>query len=156
MAAPNVFWYDSTNATQKTSWDIGTVDAGSTSPDTQFLIWNNRGGASALSDMTNCVITTKDSAGGNTGELVTNLWIEVRVDTLNETTFTKIGGTTTKVITAGGSMASGVISGAINDGNIVTVATAKNFCKVTLHAFPPATATAGNFSFLTRIAYQYV
>ncbi|MMZ60866.1 hypothetical protein D1872_229850 [compost metagenome] len=152
--APLVTWYDSTNATQKTEWQIGTVDAGSVSSDTTFIIWNNRGGTTARADMTNCTITTKDSLGGNTGEVILNKWVEARVDTLKETTFTPIGGNTNKLIQAGGLGAgdAGKIKGGTNDGS--TSATA-NHAIVTLHANVPATATAGNFSFLTRVAYQF-
>lgn len=155
MPQPQVSWYSRDNTTQETSWDIGTVDAGSISAEKGFLIWNNRAGSTDVSDMTNCTITTKDSAGGNTGELVTDQWIEVRVDSLSEGTFTKIGGTVTKAIRAtAGTVPAGVIKGTANDG---TVANAKaNFCEVTLRAFPLPTATAGLVNFLTRVSYQYV
>lgn len=154
MSAPIVKWYDVGNNQQKTEWHIGIVDAGSVSQDTTFLIWNNRGGDEALSDMTNCTITTKDVLGGNTGEIVVNRWIEARVDTLNETDFTPVGGASTKVIQAGGLSAgdAGKIKGSVNDGSLGATA---NYAKVTLHANVPATATAGNFTFLTRVAYQY-
>lgn len=152
MAAPIVSWWNATNDVQQTSWDIGTVDAGSVSPDTQFLIWNNRGGTTAVSDMTNCTITTKDASGGDTGELVINRWIEVRVDELGETTFIPIGGTTTKQI--GNGITAGVISGAANDGTLANADA--NYCLITVHANVPATATAGNYNFLLRVSYQYV
>ena len=54
MAAPIVSWYDAENTAQQTTWDTGVVDAGSVGPDTQFLIWNNRGGGTAVSDMESC------------------------------------------------------------------------------------------------------
>jgi len=155
MPAPEVLWYNANNTAQVTEWNIGTVDAGTVSAPTTFLIWNNRGGSSPLSDMTNCTITTKDNAGGNTGELVVDKWIKVRVDSLGETEFNDgIGGLITKVIGAEGTP--GIISGAANDGNMNTAATKANFAKVTLVADVPAMATAGNVSFLTRIAYQYI
>jgi len=155
MAAPIVSWYNAANDTQQTSWDLGVVDAGSVSADTQFLIWNNRGGGSAVSDMTNCTITTKDDAGGDTGALVTDTWIEVQVDSMGESSFTAIGGTTTKAIEAGGINTTGnqTIAGAINSGDL---AADDNYAGVTLHANVPATATAGSVNFLTRVSYQYV
>lgn len=154
MATPFVQWYDSTNTTQQSDWQIGTWDAGSVSTDKTFLIWNNRGGTTALPDMTNCSITTKDSLGGNTGEIILNKWIEAKVNSLSETLYTAIGGTTTKLIQAGGLSAgdAGKIKGSIN-GGLLTDTTC--FSSVTLHANVPATATAGNFTFLTRVAYQY-
>jgi hypothetical protein len=156
MSAPVVSWYDSSNTTQQTNWLLGTVDAGSDSPSTSFLIWNNRGGNTVVSDMTNCTITTKDNAGGNTGELVTNTWIQVKVDTLGETTSTAIGGNTTKTVRAGGTVTTaGLIKGSVNDGQMIG-AGADCFAKATMFARVPATATAGNVDFLVRVAYQYV
>lgn len=156
MPSPVVSWFSSDNTTQQSSWQLGTVDAGSDSQSTSFLIWNNRGGATAVSDMTNCTITTKDNAGGNTGELVTNTWIQVKVDTLSETSSTAIGGNVTKSIRAGGTVTTaGLIKGQINNG-LLTGTGADCFAKVTAFARVPATATAGNVDFLVRVAYQYV
>lgn len=156
MAAPIVSWYEATNTTQQTSWAIGTVDAGTDSSSTAFLIWNNRGGGTAVSDMTNCTITTKDSAGGNTGELVINTWIQVKVDSMSESSSVAIGGAVTKAIRAGGTVVTaGLIKGQINNG-LLTGTGADCFAKCTLFARVPATATAGNVDFLVRVAYQYV
>jgi hypothetical protein len=163
MAAPAVSWYKTDNVTQLTKWEIGTIDAGSTSPSLGVMIWNNRGGTADLSTMTNCTITTKDSGGGDTGELVVNVWIEARVDSMAETKFTKIGGTVTKALQAGGNTTnvtgtyspnSKEILGAQNDSSQNN--SKGNFALVTLQASVPATATAGNVNFLTRVAYQYV
>ncbi|GMX64369.1 hypothetical protein Elgi_36380 [Paenibacillus elgii] len=161
MAQPVVSWYSMENTTQITQWPIGTIDAGNTSPDTTFLIWNNRGGSTAVSDMTNCTITTKDVSGGNggtdanniTNEVVFKKFIEARVDTMSETTFTPIGGVTTKAIKAGGTAPAGTIKGTANDGTKTNAAA--NFAQVTLHAKVDPLATAGNVDFLLRIAYQY-
>lgn len=152
MASPLVSWFDATNTTQKTEWQIGVVDAGSVSDDTMFLIWNNRGQKTDVSDMRNCTITTKDILGSNTGEVVLNKWIEVRNDSMNESSFTPVGGTTTKEVKAGGNAGAGIIKGTANDGSLGAV---ENYVKLTLHANVPATATAGTFTFLTRIAYQF-
>lgn len=154
MAAPQIQWFNVDNTSQQTEWQIGTVDASSVSPETTFLIWNNRGGAEPLSNMTNCSITTKDILGGNTGEVVEDQWIEARLDSIvGSDDFEKVGGTVTKVIQS----AEGVtaqISGAANDGTKDN--SPNNFAEVTLRANIPATATAGNFSFLTRVQYNYV
>lgn len=152
MAAPIVQITNATG-TQVNSWDVGTVDAGSVSQDFTFLIWNNKGGTTAVSNMNNCTITTKDKNGGDTGELVTGKWIEVRVDSMKETSFVPIGGTTTKTIQAEGNVGAGNISGGVNDGNPAN--SISNYAKVTLHANVPTTATAGTTDFLTRVAYQF-
>lgn len=155
MAAPQVTWTNSAGTTQN-SWAIGTVDIGTTSADTTFLVWNNKGGAGVVSDMTNVTITTKDSNGGDTGtELVTNKWIEVKCVSMSESTFTPIGGQTTKAIKASGaSVAAGTISGATNDG---TYNNAKNnFSEIVLHAkVPTVVNTSGSINFFVRVAYQY-
>ncbi|AMM44858.1 hypothetical protein SP15_059 [Bacillus phage SP-15] len=154
MPAPIVSWYTADNTSQVTQWDIGTVDAGSISNTFTVLIWNNRGNATAVSDMTNCSITTKDNAGGNTGELVTNTWIEVKVDSLGETGFSAIGGTVTHDIRAQKADAPAkTIKGTANTGQLTDE---DNFSKLTLRANVPPTATAGLVNFLTRVSYQYV
>lgn len=152
MPAPVISWWDEANQTQQTAWQVGTVDAGTISPDRKFLLWNNRGGAAAVSDATNCALTTKDSAGGDTGELVTQKWCEVKIDELGETRFTAIGGATTKQI--GNGISPGVLSGAANDGTLAK--SDPNYALFTAHLNVPATATAGNISFLLRLLYQYV
>lgn len=151
MAAPVVSWYNELNDTQETSWDLGVVDAGSTSPDKKFLIWNNRGGTANVSDMTNCTITTKDTSGGDTGDLVTGTWIEVLCDSKGDTAFTPVGGTTTHPIGANGTQ---TISGATNDGS--TANSVNNFAEITVHANVPLLATAGTVDFVLRVSYQYV
>lgn len=152
MPAPVISWYDVTNTTQQTQWNVGTVDAGTVSADTDFLIWNNRGGATAVSDATSCAITTKDTSGGNTGDVVTGLWTEVEDVKNNESTFTPVGGTT--VHTIGNGVTAGTISGAANDGT--TANSNANFGHIKVHLNVPGTATAGSRSWLLRLQYQYV
>lgn len=153
MAQPEISWFELNNTTPVTQWPIGTVDAGNTSPDKTFLIWNNRGKGVAVSDATDCTITTKDPAGGEIGELVENTWIKVRVDTMSETGFTPIGKGAAKSLKAGGTAPAGTIRGTTNDGT--TTNAKENFAQVTLHAHPTATATAGNVDFLLRLQYRY-
>ncbi|GAA0135618.1 hypothetical protein YSY43_24580 [Paenibacillus sp. YSY-4.3] len=150
--APIVEFTQPNGTSQVNSLDFLTVDAGTVSKDFSILIWNNRGKSSAVSNMEHCTITTQDQNGGNTGELVTGRWIEVRVDSMDETSYTPIGGNNTKTIQAKGAGA-GEISGAANNG---TVDGAKaNYAQVTLQANVPSLATAGNIDFLIRVAYQF-
>lgn len=99
MSAPIVSWFSRDNSAPLNNWAIGTVDAGTVSNEFGFLIWNNRfdgavQGTSMVSTMTDCVITVRDTAGGLSGnELVKGQWVEVKVDTVGETAFTKIGST---------------------------------------------------------------
>lgn len=155
--AVQISWWKQDNASQWSNWTVNggnPVDAGSTSQNDVFLIWNNRGGSADISDAQSCTITTKDIAGGDTGELVTDKWIWARVDTMGESTFSQIGGTTTRPIKAGGSAAAGTIKGTANDG--VVANSASNFAQVTLQARPTVTATAGNVAFLLRLQYTFV
>lgn len=156
MAAPIVSWYTADNATPVPKWDIGTVDAGAQSTGFGVIIWNNRGNAvDDVSDMTSATITTKDSSGGNTGELVTGTWIEAKVVSLGETAYTAMGGTSTRDLKAEGStIPTGTIKGTKNDGTKVN--SLDNFVEVVLRANVPPAATAGLVSFLTRVSYQYV
>lgn len=182
MPAPIVSWWNSDNTTQQTRWDIGTVDAGDVSLDTTFLVFNNRGGAADVSDMQNATITTKAADTSNTGELVLNQWIETRVDSLAESTFTPVGfnasavppapvtrrvATTGTTVNAGGNHTPGIaphavpaevgtvdILGVKNDASVANAA--GNFVRLTLHANVPSDASAGRVDFLTRVAYQYV
>jgi len=153
MAAPILTWWNIDNTKQENRWDIGTVDAGTPSQDKTFLIWNNRGGQTDVSDCTSCTITTKDDQGNDMGELVTNLWIKVRVDSMGESNFTAIGGPTVKTIKAGGTAPAGTIKGTANDGSISAL---ENYAQITCHALPHALATAGNVNFLLRVSYSYV
>lgn len=152
--AVQLSWWKQDNLSQWANWNVGTVDAGSTSQNDVFLIWNNRGGSSNISDAQSCTLTTKDVAGGDTGELVVDKWIWARVDTMGESTFSQIGGTTTKSIKAGGTAPAGTISGVANDGTMAN--SANNFAIVTLQARPTVTATAGNVGFLLRAQYTFV
>ncbi|MFF2157014.1 hypothetical protein ACFVVQ_17130 [Paenibacillus chitinolyticus] len=147
-----VQWFNATNTSQENSWDIGIVDAGDVSKEKTFYIWNNRSGTAAVSDMQNCTITTKDSAGGNTGELVLNKWIEMKCESMNETIFSSIGGAATRVIQAGGGAGAGIIKGTANDGTVANAV--PNYAKIIVRANVPSNATAGNYAFLTRVAYQ--
>ncbi|MEC0276790.1 hypothetical protein [Peribacillus frigoritolerans] len=182
MPAPVVSWWNADNTTQQTRWDIGTVDAGKISAATTFLVWNNRSGASDVSDMQNATITTKAADTTDTGELVLNRWIEVKVKSLGEGSVNKIGynatatppgpvtrrvATTSSTTNADGTFTPGVaphavdpvvgtvdILGVKNSGDI---ASAKgNFVELVLQANVPTNASAGKVDFLTRISYQYV
>ena len=96
--APIVSWYEATNDLAnevKSTINYGTVDADSQSPTKVFYIWNNRGGDEDCSKMEEVTFTTRDRQGGMGDspvvEAVRDNWFNVRVDSLNETTFTPVG-----------------------------------------------------------------
>src|SRR5690625_3590802 len=97
MTQPIISWYESTNAVAnevKNLVQFGTVDADSDSGQKVFYIWNNRNGDKDVSKMEEVTFTTRDRLGGtgdtpgNEVEAVRDNWFQVRVDTLNETSFT--------------------------------------------------------------------
>lgn len=152
MSAPQVSWFERDNTADVGSWDIGVVDAGKESTHKGILIWNNRGGIADISDMQDCVITVKDESDANAGDLVLNKWIEVKVDSMSEMSFTPIGGETTKAIQASG-QAAGVIKGTLNDA--VKDNSTANFAEVTLRAVPPLNSSAGKRGFKIHVSYFY-
>lgn len=183
MAAPVITWYNTANIAAVSSWAIGIVDAGTESDELEVLIWNNRGGVTPVSDMQNVVITTKDSTGANAGDLVLDTWVQVKVNSLGESTFTAVGGTVTKAASTilqtentdvGSPWTPNVaphdtispstvdILGVINDGALWTANTpgnihaGGNYIHITLKASVPSDASAGTISFKTRCAYQYI
>ncbi|MBU8576383.1 hypothetical protein ACQKEX_14880 [Bacillus pumilus] len=165
MAAPVISWRSQDNSQAVSAWDSGIVDAGTTSKDFGVLIWNNYKGSTDLATMTNCTVTTKDSAGGNTGELVQNQWVQVLLvskQSGSETSRTNIGGSKTHPIEAAGTTqnSSGAsiaganeILGVANDGQKDN--SKGNFAELLLRLDIPGNATSGNIDFLTRVSYQF-
>ena len=90
---PIVTWTNASNTEQVNMWELETVEAGNDPASTlsTFLIWNNKGGATAVPNMTNTVITTKDTGGNMNIPLVRERWVQVRCDSLGDSTFTAIG-----------------------------------------------------------------
>lgn len=148
--APIVSWYFPDNETPISQWDIGVIDAGTTSPEQTILIWNNRGGTEDVSDMQECKITTTDNQG-DVLDLVKDKWIECRVDTIEGDDFTAIGGEEAKEIRAKG-QAEGIIKGTANAALLEDEA---NYAKVTLRARPPLNSPAGQRNFKVRVSYYY-
>lgn len=148
--APIVSWFEADNETPISKWDIGVVDAGTTSPEKTILIWNNRGGTEDVSDMQECRITTTDNQG-DVLDLVKQKWIECRVDSIEGDTFTPIGGEEGKEIGAKG-QALGIIKGTANSALLEDEA---NYAKVTLRAKPPLNSPAGPREFKIRVSYYY-
>jgi hypothetical protein len=159
-------WYEVVNNVeqQALSWNAGTVDAGSYSDEKEFWIWNNKGGGSAVSDMTNVTLTTKDVDGYDLGKIASpniedrdaEVQVSVYDGELDEYgDFNAVYGSsqTIDLVSASGEL--GVIAGAINDGNRNTTASKANFARVKLKLRVYETADAGAVSWKTRVSYQY-
>ena len=150
---PVVSWYEADNETVLSKWDIGTVDAGNSSTEKTILIWNNRSGAEDVSDMQECKITTTDNQG-DVDDLITQKWIQCRVDSAGETEFgvdAGIGGVVAKDIKAEGQQ-DGIIKGTANSGALSDIS---NYAKVTLMAEPPLNAREGLRNFKVRVSYYF-
>jgi hypothetical protein len=163
MAAPVITLYDSANTAVVSSWPVGTVKAGNPSSVLELLVWNNKGGASAVSDLKEATVACKDGNGENTGEVPVGLWMNTLVnstaalDTDGTTKiYSAIGGDTTRPLRGEGvSAATGdVISGAVNDGTTANSTT--NYCNCKFKVVIPINATAGTFAFKLRFQGYYV
>ena len=154
MVAPVLSVVD-VNDVAVTSWDNGVVQANSASPILEIIIWNNRGGETAVADLKEANITALDIDGRAITEVVQGKWVNVNVPQVdgNTTTWTKIGGNTAKMIRADGlNTASGyVIKGTANDGNKATAASKSNYCTVRLKTVVPAGTSAGIRDYRIRI-----
>ncbi|WP_141131352.1 hypothetical protein [Anaerovirgula multivorans] len=152
MSAPVVSWRLGDNSDAISLWQIGTLNAGQQSAEQEILIWNNFQGAEDVAHMQDCKFTTTDGAA-DTMDVVANKWVYTRVDSLNESTFTQVGGATKHVIGAAGA-AEGTIQGTANTGvlaNTVNFAKLTNYFQSDLHG-----VSAGLRQFKLRVEYFYV
>jgi hypothetical protein len=180
MASPIISWYNATHtAPIQTPFNFGVIDADDLSPVFTFNIWNNKGGATDVSKMEDCTITTRDMSGGlgNTVgseiEVVKNNWFHAQVDSLGETDlaqessrigkdFTKPTGTTgtTKKDNTGASYPTPIkpgakeILGVRNNGNPIDAA--GNFVTISLQADVPLEAKSGQQAFKLRKSFRFV
>lgn len=177
MPAPIViFWDPSLNEGSggpTSTWNCGTVDADSYSAVKELWVFNNKGGASAVSDMTNVFITTKDANGLDGGPVADRSQAVVEVSMWDGASgvwkdFKEVYGSSQveDVLNAAGTIEDGDtkanrLSGMVNP----TDATDTNYTdpntqlkharmKLRLHVF--ASANAGPMSWKTRVSYQYV
>ena len=159
MAAPSITVVNASSNTTQTNWSCGVVKANNSSAVLTIQIWNNRGGTVALADLRDASITALDIDGGNSSDPVANKWLHVNVPEMDGTSsWTAIGGTTTKFIRGDGVSSSegNIIKGTINDGNAGTTASKANFTTVNLRVDVPVNATPNTYNFKTRINGYYV
>lgn len=177
--APFIKWYDVTHANEILApFDFGVIDAGDLGPIYTFNIWNNRGGATDVSKMEDCTITTRDMSGGlgdtvgKIVEVVKDNWFHAQVDSLGEADIDQptsaIGKAYSKPVGTTGSTSKNnagapvtpltpktqEILGVNNNG--VPADSAGNYITVSLQADVPLTASAGKQDFKIRISYRYV
>jgi hypothetical protein len=152
--APLISWFKADNTTPFASWEVGQHDTGTVTADETVLIWNNKAGGVTISDAENCIVTTKDLSGGNTGDVVVDTWVETKCVAAGNTSFIPIGGLSTNSIRAAGASAgSGVIKGTSNVGSLTDT---DNYAQILLHLNIPVTGNPGTYSLLLRLGYSFV
>ena len=152
MPAPSITVVDTSDRTI-TNWDNGVVQANNEGAVLTAIIWNNRGGSVALSDLKEASITSLDIDGRAITDVVTDKWVRVNVPSVdgNASTWTPVGGSVSKGIRADGLGVSDgfTIKGTANDG---TLANSKdNYCTVNMKAKVPSGAEAGIRNWNMRI-----
>ncbi len=167
MPAPVPVWWDVAQNQATLTWNCGTVDADSYSNEKEFYVFNNKGGASDVSDMTNVFITTKDTNGNDAGPVAGPTpvaAVEVSVfDGVSWGEWKEIRGSDPAnqavVVNASGD-GQAVIKGTRNisdptDTNYNNTETKKKYARLKLRLHVFASAPAGPMSWKTRISYQY-
>lgn len=108
MTAPVVKLYNSIDTTEYTSSsgvDFGDVDPGDTSTPQELHLWNNKGGAADVAEMEYVRIGAVTKNGYTSGDTIANgkevvegLYTQIESITNEETSYTAIGGVTTKTL----------------------------------------------------------
>ena len=157
MAAPSITIVNEFDTTIA-SWDCGTVQANTDSGILTMTIWNNRGGGTATSDLKDVSITALDVDGGSTTDVVAGKWTQVNVPAVdgNSTTWTAVGGSTTKMLRADGLASSdgSVIRGTVNDGSLASSKPNYVTCRLKVHV--PLNAQPGTKDWKMRLNGYYV
>lgn len=162
---PIITIMDATGTNQFNFWHLGVVRSLETTPEQVIKVWNNKGGATSVSDLLNTTITTLNVNGGDTDEqVVIDKWVQVCVDSVAVADgtgikpFVNIGGAQTAPVAyqtaTGDDLTNGVIKGTANDGTEANSQT--NYSKITLKMTPPLNATAGSHSFKIRVQGYYI
>ena len=156
MAGPNIALYDSTHTNLVSTWAIGTVKAQVPSEALTVNIWNNKAGTEDVSDLKDCSIGVYDASGSTANDDVAkDKWVEINVPSVDgtSTTWTAIGGTTTKSIRANLNVTDFSIKGTKNDGTAANAGS--NFSTVNLRVNAPINSVPGNKSFKVRLTGYY-
>ena len=155
MAQPVASFYKADNSAVVDRWDIGEINAKSDSPVLAVSAWNNRAGATDVSDMRDVSITVFDKTGGDTTPLVVGKWLKCQMPTGTTAAFTPIGGATVLPVRAEGLLPAdgNVIKGTANDG---TLENAKaNYSLMNFMFSIPMNAPEGLHEFLVHMEFFY-
>ena len=176
MPDPIVLWWDPSandgSGAPTSTWNAGTVDADSYSAVKELWVFNNKGGATEVSDMTNVFVTTKDSNGLDGSPVADRSQAVVEVSMWDGASgvwkaWEEVYGSSKveDVLNAAGWVADGDIkanriSGMVNptdpnDINYNDANTMKKHAKMKLRLHVFENATAGPMAWKTRVSYQY-
>ena len=153
MASPVLTLTDTNNISISTL-NFGVVDAGNLTGGIVIRIHNNISNAAGISDALNPTITTKTYNGFDSGdsiangeEVVVNQMIQVQCTSAGQTTYSAIGGPNVQTIA----------DAPPQSGNTPPPPTihSNSYAQCLIRAQVPSAATAGNISFLLRVAFQF-
>ena len=160
MAAPIVTYYNEAGNEQVTEWNIGEIDAGSSSDHKIITVWNNKGGnATNISHMKYVTVTLTNEKGAATGSdsgsdiVLSQKWTHVKV---NDGEDTPIGGETAARVHAIGvdpEVDGYMIKGDANDGTVGNAL--NNYAKYELWIQVPPNAPEGSKPCRLRTGYSY-
>jgi len=162
MAIPVISLLGSDNVTAVSEWHVGTVRAGFDSNVLEVNVWNNKAGASAVSDLIDSSVTVKDGNGQDTGVVPANLWIQTLIDSSaaldanSNKIYSQIGGATVRPLRGATLLAAAgdVIKGTANDGTVAN--SGPNYCKCLFKASLPINSVSGTQQFKIRFQGYYV
>lgn len=164
---PSVSWYeyaqDGVTIQPLTMWQLGTVEADGNSDLTikRFVVWNNKGGASALQTMRNVKVGTRTMTGDFNLPIIKEKWTKGKFPVSSGRWFDIGANDVAGVWTANempvqaiGTVSSGTIEGNINDGTMAGANNNKNYTIFDLKMVIPPSASAGLVQAKLRMAYE--
>lgn len=152
---PQIAIYNSTNTDLVYNWDVGTLKAQRPSDVLSVKIWNNKGGATAVSDLKECYLMVLDGIGDTANDDVAkDKWVQVNVPSMdgNTNVWEPIGGTSGKNLKCDDATVPQdecTIYGEANDG--IEAHSPKNVATVNLRVVAPPNSTPGDKNFKCRI-----
>jgi len=163
MSAPIITLLDAAQTSPVSEWHVGTVKAGNPSTVLEVNVWNNKAGATAVSDMRDGIVSCKDGNGENIGDVPDKKWMNVLVDAtadldtdLVTKVYSAIGGDQSRPLRAQTVLAAtgDVIKGTVNDG--VPANSGQNYANCKFKVIVPQNATPGTHQFKLRFQGYYV
>lgn len=159
MPNPIITFMNRDNSQVITEWHLGTIKALVESDVLEVNVWNNRGGATDVSDLVDVQVTTTDINGGTDEQAVTDKWVYACVEaTATEGTdgskqFVQIGGSASAPVAANGAtdenLTNHVIKGTANDGSVAN--SRLNFATIQFKVIAPHNSTAGLHSWRIKV-----